>query len=528
MKTIFMNATIYSPDKVRGDCLAIDNGRISEIGLKSKLQHLKKHGYKAIDLKGKTVLPGFIDSHLHLLSTGYNLFNIGLDNIDSLDKALSIIEKAARKASPGQWLLGRGWNKNIWGGSLPNKELLDKICPNNPIRLFSKDGHTLWVNSLALRLCGITGSISDTDTVSIQLDSNGEPTGILFENATYLITDKMPEATSNFKLKAIKKAAAMFNRLGITGICDCDWDANRLSLFNTAREKGDLNLRVCMMLSPNDINSAVQLGLKSGFGDDFITLGNLKLYADGALGSQTAWMHDPYENQPGNTGIPTLTDDELEMYFEKTHLNSISLAIHAIGDRANTELLAFYAKKYAVSKKLGLNHRIEHAQILRKSDIAKFKKFNVAAAVQPIHVISDRDTADQHWGKRARLAYPFASLLKSGARIGFGSDCPIEDANPFIGIYAAVARKRPEDERQSWYGEQNITVKEAVRAYTIGSADICGWQGKLGTLTPGAKADFVVISDDIFKIAIAKIPQLQILATIVDGQIVYQDKAFKL
>ena len=528
MKNLFTNATIYSPDKARGDCMAVDNGRIIEIGPKSKLLHLKKHGFKAINLKGKTVLPGFIDSHLHLLTSGFNLFNIDLEGVDSLDKAVAKIAKAVKKVSPGQWILGRGWNKNIWGDRLPNKNILDKICPDNPIRLFSKDGHTLWVNSMALQICGISSSISDTDSGSIQRDANGEPTGILFENAVNLITDKIPEASANFKLKAIKKASDYFNRLGITGVGDCDWDAHRLSLFSTAREKGDLNLRVYMMLAPDDINSAAQLGLKTGFGGDYLTIGSLKLYADGALGSQTAYMHQPYENQPNNIGIPTITDDELEMYFEKTHLNGISLAIHAIGDRANTEILAFFGKKYAVSKKLGLRHRIEHAQLLRKQDITKFKKYNVAAAVQPIHVISDRDMSEKNWGKRSKFAYPFRSLIDSGARIGFGSDCPIEDPNPFIGIYSAVARKRPGDSRDSWHGEQNLTVKEAVRAYTIGSADICGWNGQLGVLAPGAKADFVVISDDIFKIAIDKIPQLQILATVVDGRIVYQDKAFKL
>ena len=261
MKKLFTNAVIYSPAKLRADCIAVDNGRIMEIGPKSKLINLRRHGFKAVDLKGKTVLPGFIDSHLHFLGTGYHLMNIDLDNINSLDKALIKIKSAARKAAPGQWLLGRGWNKNNWGNILPDKSSLDAVCPNNPIRLFSKDGHTLWVNSLALKVCEIGFSTPDPDGGSIQRDIKGDPTGILFENACDLITDRIPEASTAFKMKALKKAVKMLNRYGITGVGDCDWDIDRLSLFNLAREKGILNLRVFMMLSPNDIDSAAQLGL---------------------------------------------------------------------------------------------------------------------------------------------------------------------------------------------------------------------------------------------------------------------------
>ncbi|MCP4582611.1 MAG: amidohydrolase [candidate division Zixibacteria bacterium] len=528
MKNLFTNAAIYSPDKLRGDCIAVDNGMIAEIGPKNRLIHLKRHGFKVIDLNGKTILPGIIDSHLHLMGTAYHLVNINLDNIDSLEKALATIGKAAEKARPRQWLLGRGWNKNIWHDGTPDSTALNKICPNNPIRLFSKDGHTLWVNSMALKVCGIDNTTPDPDGGTIQRDSDGRPTGILFENACDLIVDKIPGATTGFKLKVLKKAVKMLNSHGITGVCDCDWDDNRLSLFSMAREKDILNLRICMMLSPDDIDSAVQLGLKSGFGDSFITLGGLKLYMDGALGSQTGWMHEPYENQPNNFGIPAMSDDELEMNFEKTHLNGISLAVHAIGDKANTELLEFFGKKLAVSRKLKLNHRIEHAQILRTEDLEKFKRYNVAAGVQPIHLIGDRDMAEKQWGIRSRYAYPFGSLLKKGAVLGFGSDCPIEDPNPFMGIYAAVARKHPKDDRPAWYGQECITVKEAVRAYTEGSARICGWQGKSGVIAPGAKADFTVISDNIFKIKIDQIPQVKALATIVDGRIVYKDKAFKV
>jgi hypothetical protein len=528
MKTLFINAVIYSPERLKADCIASCDGRIFEIGSKNNLLSLRRRGFKVIDLKRKVILPGFIDAHLHLLSTGYNLQNVNLQGVDSLDKAVSIIKKAAKKLGPGRWLIGRGWNKNLWGDEFPDKKILDKVCPDNPARFYSKDGHLLWVNSTALKLCGIDKNTPDPPAGAIKRYPDGRPTGILFENACELVTLKTPEPSIDLKLKAIKKAVGKLNSLGITGVADCDNFSGRLSLFRQAQEKGILSLRVFMMLAPDDVNAASSLGLKTGFGDDFITVGCLKLYMDGSLGSQTALMFSPYNGKPDNSGISTMTNDELEMYFEKTHIQGISLAVHAIGDRANSELLQFLGKKYAVSERLGLKHRIEHAQLLRKSDISKFKRYNIAASVQPVHIIADRDLADMHWGKRSKYAYPFNMLLRAGAQMGFGSDSPIEDPNPFLGLYAAIARKSPGDDRPAWYPEQKLTLKQAVRAYTRGAADICSWQGKSGVLAEGARADFVVISDDIFRVRQDEIPDVKVLATIVDGRVVYRDRSFRL
>ena len=528
MKTLFTNASIYSPERLWADSLAVCDGRIFEIGSKAKLMGLKHRGFKVIDLKRNVVLPGFIDSHLHLLSTGYNLLSIDLSGIDSLDKASSLISKTAKKLASGHWLIGRGWDKNLWADDMPDRAILDRASPNNPAMFHSKDGHMLWVNSAVLKLCGIYRNTPDPPGGSIGRDSDGKPTGILFENACELVTSKIPEPSIDLKIKALRKAVKRLNGLGIVGISDCDGYTNRLSLFKQAQEKDILSLRVFMMLAPDDVNAASSLGLKTGFGDDFLNIGCLKLYMDGSLGSQTAWMFSHYLGKTDNLGVSTMSNDELEMYFEKTHIQRISLAIHAIGDRANSELLKFFGRKYAISKKLGLKHRIEHAQVLRKSDIPKFKKYNVAVSVQPIHIIADRDLADKHWGKRAKYAYPYSMLLKAGAQMGFGSDSPIEDPNPFMGIYSAVARKKPGEDRPAWYPEQKLTVKQAVKAYTVGSADICGWQGKSGILAEGARADFVVISDDIFRIKPDEIPDIKVLATVVDGRVVYNDRSFIL
>jgi len=528
MRTLFVNGVFYSPEKLKADCLAVYRGQIVDIGTRTQLINLRRRGYKVVDLKKRTVLPGFIDSHVHLLSTGYSLLRLDLSSINSLEKAVIIIEKAAKKLSSGQWLIGSGWDKNLWGIQFPDKTILDKICPDNPVKLSSKDGHAVWVNSAALQLCGIDANTSDSEGGAIKKYPDGSPTGILLENAIGLISEKIPQPTNDFKIKALKKAIKKFNQYGITGVGDCDGYSNRLDIFQTAQEKGLLNLRVFMMLSSDDLDSAVGLGVRTGFGDGLINIGALKLYMDGSLGSQTALMHSSYENQPDNFGIRTLSNDELEMYFEKAHIKNIALAVHAIGDKANSELLKFFGKKYAVSQKLGLLHRIEHAQHLRKEDIPKFRKYNVAAAIQPIHLTADRDMAEKHLGERAKLAYPFNSLLKGKAKVGFGSDSPIENPNPFIGIYAAVTRKNPADNEPGWNLNEAVSLKQAIEAYTAGSAQLCKWQNKCGALTIGAKADFTVISDDIFKIGPEKIPNMQVLATVFNGQIVYTHRNFKL
>jgi hypothetical protein len=528
MKTLFVNAAIYAPERLRADSLAVFDGRILEIGSRSKLIGLKRRGFKVVDLKKKTIIPGFVDAHLHLLGTGHNLQEVDLHDITSFNKAITIITVAARKLPAGRWLLGRGWNKNHWGGNFPDKTVLDKICPNNPVHFYSKDGHALWVNSAALKYAGIDRNTPDPAGGQIKRFSDGTPSGLLIENACYLITDKIPLPTAEQRLDALKRAVKKLNSFGITGVGDADWKPDRFGLFKKAQDADILSLRVYLMLSPGDLDSAAALGLKAGFGDRFISLGALKLYADGSLGSQTARMHSPYEGNPGNCGISTLTADQLEMYYEKTHMKGIPLAIHAIGDRANSEVLDFFGKKHSISKKLGLKHRIEHAQLLRKEDIGKFKKYDIAASVQPIHLIADRDMAEKYWGERSKYAYPFNALLKTGARLGFGSDSPIESPDPLLGIYAAVARKDPAEKRPSWYPEQCVTREQAINAYTVGAAEICGWRGQCGQIAEGKLADFVVLSDDIINADIEIIPNIKVLATIVDGRIVYQDGSFKL
>ncbi|NLI15464.1 MAG: amidohydrolase family protein, partial [candidate division Zixibacteria bacterium] len=267
MKTLFTNATIYTPEKSRANSIAVADGRILEIGSKSKLISLKRHGFSVIDLKKRPILPGIIDSHLHLLGLGFSLQEVDLQNISSFNKVITIITVAARKLPAGRWLLGRGWNKNLWGGNFPDKAILDKICPDNPVHLYSKDGHSLWVNSAALKIAGIDRNTPDPPGGQIKRLSNGEPSGMLFENACQLVDRVLPSPTPDTQLDALKRAVKKLNSSGITAVGDADWRKGRFGLFMLAKDKGLLSLHVFLMLSPDDIDSAAYLGMNAGFGD---------------------------------------------------------------------------------------------------------------------------------------------------------------------------------------------------------------------------------------------------------------------
>jgi predicted amidohydrolase YtcJ len=461
-----------------------------------------------------------IDSHLHLLGLG-NLFSrVNLDGVESLDGVVRMIEKAASGLSEGQWLRGRGWNKNLWGEDFPDKGILDKIT-DNPVALYSKDGHLLWVNSAALRICGIDETTKNPVGGVILKDADGNPTGILQEKAVNLVTDKIPSQDDRERARAILKAQNHLFSLGVTGVGDCDTDHALVPIYEELVKTGKLRLRIFKMIAPDYLDSAIDQGLTTGVGSERLRTGCLKLYADGALGSQTALMHRPYSRSGGNRGIETLTTAELNQYFATAAAAGISVAVHAIGDRANSQVLSAFGAHSAAFSENGLRPRIEHAQILRKRDIPLFRKFGVIASVQPIHATSDRDVSDRYLGARGRYAYPFKTLLNNGVRLAFGSDAPIETANPIAGIHAAVTRKRAGETRKAWYPEEKITVRQALEAYTVGSAYACCFDDIAGSISTGKRADFVVLSEDIFKIKSSEIHKVEIISTVTDGKIVY-------
>ena len=528
---MLLNGKIYTmnPKQPRAEAVAVRDSKITAVGKTSDVENLGKRNFKVINLQGRTVVPGFIDCHTHFLSYALSLNQVNLDLLTSFDQILSQIKTFAKKSRAREWLLGRGWDKNILrkGGSF-TKEVLDKICPNNPVALRSKDHHLLWVNSKALKLAEIDKYKEDPLGGMIDRDvKSGEPTGILKENACDLIWEKVsspfPEKSKRLLAEAQKKA----NSFGLTGIHNLE-EQKAIFFFQQFLKDEELSLRVCFWISREYLDSAISLGLRSGFGDENIRFGGLKLYSDGALGSQTALMFEPYENSRDNFGIEVTSQEELTQWVKKASQAGIGVAIHAIGDKGVHQALnAIEHVAGRVSQPVrktrqnkNLRHRIEHGQLISSQDLKRFNRSGVIASVQPYHAPSDRDIVDKHWGKRGGFRYPYKSLLNQKTKLVFGSDAPIETMDALRIIYAAVTRKKEGEKRRAWYPQERLSVPEAIFAYTQG-ASYASYEEKIkGSIEIGKLADMVVLSKDIFEINPEEILDTKVESTILGGKLV--------
>ncbi|MCJ7578307.1 MAG: amidohydrolase [candidate division Zixibacteria bacterium] len=528
---MLLNGEIYTmnPKQPRASAVAVRDSKIIAVGKTSDVENLGKRNFKVINLQGETVVPGFIDCHTHFFSFALSLNQANLDQISSFEQILSEIKTVAKNLKPKEWLLGRGWDKNILkkGGSF-TKEVLDKICPNNPVALRSKDHHLLWVNSLALKLAEIDKYTEDPPGGEIDCDPISlEPTGILKENACELVWKKISSPSPEQCERLLKEAMKKANSFGLTGIHNFE-EQKAVFLFQKFLNDNELSLRVCFWISKEDLDSAISLGLRSGFGEENIRFGGVKLYSDGALGSQTALMFEPYENSEDNFGIEVTSQEELTDWVKKASQSGISVAIHAIGDKGVHQ--ALNAIKHCGGRHTKtLRQRIEHIQLLHPQDLKRFSKLGVIASVQPYHATSDRDIADKYWGKRTGFRYPYKSLLNHQTKLVFGSDLPIETMDPLKIIYAAVSRKKEGERRtvrlrslslRAWYPQECLSLPEAVFAYTQG-ASFASYEEKIkGSVEIGKLADMVVLSKDIFEVNPEEILDTKVESTILGGKIV--------
>lgn len=517
---ILLNGKVYTLNKnqPQAQALAISGSKILAVGKNEEIRSLRNKKLEIIDLKGKTVLPGFVDCHTHFLYFASTLDTLDLREVKTFKSLRSRIKEKLKDLKPGALLFVKGWNKNIFKDpSIFNKRVLDEISPQNPLAIFSKDQHTFWVNYLALKIAEVDKKRENFPPEQIEQDPHtGELTGIIRENACDLIL----ETTKKLNRKGIKRrfqdALKIAHKNGLVGIHDLggeDAFHHYQSLFLDKR----LSLRVYATIPQSKLDSAIRLGLKTGFGNEYLKIGGLKLYADGALGSQTALTFKPYRGSEKNFGIEILTEKDLISLAKKANNCGISVIIHAIGDRAVHQALNALEK----SGKKSLRNRIEHIQLIQPKDLKRFAQLKVIASVQPIHATSDREMAERYWGKRCKLAYPYKTLLKNGAKLIFGSDMPIESLSPLKGIHAAVSRKKEKDKKKSWYPKQRVSVYEAVCAYTLGAAYSSYDEQVKGSIQAGKLADLVILSQDIFKIAPDEIPEIEISATIFDGKFVY-------
>jgi predicted amidohydrolase YtcJ len=521
---LFEDGRMYvgGPGGARAAALAVEGGRVAAVGDVDDLRRRFPH-FARVSLDGRTVLPAFTDSHIHLAGLGLSLRRVDLRSCRALRDAVARVADAAPGGRPGEWIQGGGWDKNLWPeGRFPRRDDLDPVTAGRPAALRSKDGHTVWANSAALALAGITRATPDPEGGTIVRDpATGEPTGLLAERAAHpllaLAGRPSPEAIE----QAILDASDAVHRVGIAGVHVVE-GGEVLAACQRLRARGALGLRVCMMIPEESLEAAITVGVRSGFGDATIRIGGVKIFSDGALGSQTASMLEPYEGHPDNRGVVVRSADQLRTLVASAAAHGIAAVVHAIGDRANRWVLDAIEAVRSDTVRWGLRHRIEHVQLLHPADLPRLAALGVVASMQPIHCTQDRDIADRYWGARSRYAYAFRSLLRYGTHLAFGSDAPVETPDVLAGIYAAVARKRQhEPDRPAWYPEERLTVEEAIRAYTEGPAYASGEERVKGKLLPGYLGDFVALSRDPLTVGPDELPEIRVEMTVVGGTVRY-------
>ena len=513
--TIFHNGRIHVDARTSAEGLVASDGRVVALGAVSDLR--REHpAAEAIDLRGGLMTPGWHDAHVHFTWWAIQMDQIDLRDAPTLDAALAQIEAYARRQPRDAWILGGRFDKNRWG-RWPTAAELDRATAGHPAALRSRDGHARWLNSAAMRAAGIDRSTADPAGGAIERDASGAPSGILKENANRLADAVVPPPTVEETFAAIALGQREAHRRGITAIEDLE-QAAAFSAFQQRRDRDELRLRVAMGIPRAGLDAALELGLRTGLGDEWLRVGHLKIFTDGALGSQTAALEEPYEGS-ADRGLLTIEPDRLNADVARAARSGIAVAIHAIGDRAVHAALD--AIEPTRDRYPGLRQRIEHAQLLRREDIARFGALGVVASMQPIHATSDRDLVDRHWGpRRALRAYPWRDILAGGGRLAFGSDAPVEPIDPLLGLYAAVARKRPGDPDR-WHPEQALDLPEALGGYTSGAAHAMGAEHDRGTLAVGMRCDATVVERDLARTPVEEWPTLKVTGTVVGGEVVH-------
>jgi predicted amidohydrolase YtcJ len=503
----------------QAESIAINGDQIIAVGKSDEINELAGPETEVVHLEGRTVLPGLVDGHIHLEKYALNLEKIDCE-VPSLDQCLDIIRQHAKVTPPGEWILGHGWNQNEWH-RYGNKKDLDAITTDHPIYLTAKSLHAAWVNTRALTAAGINGDTPYQGRGQIVRDTAGEPTGILYEDAMKLVSEIIPTLPPAVLAQALLNAQENLWKFGITGIHDFD-SSLCFRALQILRDQALLGLRILKTIPKKDFESALELGVQTNFGDTWLRVGGVKLYADGALGPRTASMLAPYMEEPHNVGMLLLDEDEMLELSKRAVLGGISLAVHSIGDRANRQVLDVFETLRKFESEHGLTHlrhRIEHAQLLHPDDIPRFAKLGITASMQPFHAPSDMHMAEKHWGKRVRHAYAWRSLLQAGTSLVFGSDSPVEVPNPFLGIHAAITRQRTDGSpgKDGWVPEERLDLHDILRCYTQTPAEVAGMQMETGSIRENFLADLVVLDQDPYRCEPLAIAEIVPVGTMVGG-----------
>jgi predicted amidohydrolase YtcJ len=525
-----------NPAQPVAQAVALDGSTILAVGDDAAIRKLAGPDTRIIDLGGGLLLPGFNDSHVHFLAGGESLITVQLRTANSQTELRERIAQFAKTLPTGAWIRDGLWDHQRWNPPvLPNHQIIDAVSGDHPAFLWRLDGHMALANALAMKLAGVDRNTKDVPGGEIERDRDGNPTGILKDAATALVERVMPPLSPEEQDRAMEAAMREAAAHGVTSVqnmADSSEDRSQpenFREFQKIQRAGKLTVRVYESMPVRDWKTLADLGIVAPFGSSFLRIGNLKAFADGALGSETAWMDEPFANDPAKSGLASPDLLNIEHFYDslrQADKAGLQISIHAIGDRANRTILDLYGRLEKDNGPADRRLRIEHAQHLHPEDYARFAKLGVIVSMQPYHAIDDGRWAQTMLGaERIRSSYAWKSLLDAGAALAFGSDWPVAPLDPMTGIYAATTRRTLDGKNPNgWIPEQSITVAQAVHAYTVGSAFAEHQEAVKGSIEPGKLADLVVLSDDIFAIRPEAIEKTRVDMTILDGKVVYERK----
>ncbi len=530
---IIRNAKIWTVDKSHptAQAVAVLGDRIVAVGSNDEIEAWRGARTRVVDASGKLLLPGFNDSHVHFVDGGLSLDSVQLNDATSAAEFARRIGEQAKKTPRGEWVTSGDWDETKWTpAAMPTKELIDPLTPDTPVFVSRYDGHMALANSITLRLAGITAQTPDPPGGVIMHDAQGNPTGALKDAAMDYVYKIAPPLSHDARMRAVKRALAHAASLGVTSVQHMNPEYADIAIYSELLERGELTARIYAAPLIPSVDDLAKIGIRHAFGGPFLRIGALKAYADGSLGSSTAYFFDPFSNQPNNHGL--LSDEMhpvslMQDRMMRADAAGLQICTHAIGDQGISIILDLYSEIVKAHGESDRRLRIEHAQHMAAKDFDRFAQLHVIASVQPYHAIDDGRWAEERIGHdRASRTYAFRTFLNHRVRLAFGTDWNVAPLNPMLGLYAAVTRATLDGKNPNgWFPEQKLTVAEAVEAYTMGSAYAEFQEKDKGSISPGKLADMVLLSDDVFSIDPAKIRNVKVMTTWLGGKIVWDAAA---
>ena len=533
-RTAFINGKVYTVNAKQplAQCVIVEGNKILFVGSDKDAKKYINKATEVIDLKGKLMLPGFIDSHTHFIKGGFYLIGLDLNSASSGAEFVALLKKYV-KGKEDRWITGGSWDHEKWENKeLPDKEMIDPFTPHTPVFIQRYDGHMALANSYALKLAGITKDTPSPDGGLIVKDhKTGEPTGILKDNAMDLVENIIPIQSDQEYIEAATAAMNEAKRFGVTSIEDMSYTTDesfekQLHIYQTLEKEDKLTVRIATRMPISTYEKFIKTGIGYNFGDDMITLGTLKAYADGSLGSSTAWFWDHYAQDTTIYGLPNdiISNGNFEKWALDADKHKLQICVHAIGDRAVSTVLDVVEKIEKENPNWDRRFHIEHAQHLRPQDIARFAKLGVIASVQPTHLMEDGDWAEKRIGKqRLKYMHPYNSFINAGVKVSFGTDFPVVTLNPLVGLYMAVTRRTSDGKNPNGLEPQEkISIEQAIKCYTLNSAYAEFQENKKGSIEPGKLADLVVLDKDILTIDPVKIKDVKVDMTVLGGKVIYK------